>query len=66
MILESVVSSTNLDTRMYKVPFSLIEPAYTSSLIVLSTGIDSPVIGAWFKLELPSVIVPSKGRDHLV
>ena len=48
-------------TFTISVPWLLIVPAYISSLIVLSTGIDSPVIIDWSIVLIPFIIIPSAG-----
>ena len=66
-------SSTSLITRsrvrspaarvvaIKSAPSPLTVPANTSSPGALSTGTDSPVIGAWFTAELPARTTPSTG-----
>ena len=61
MILAGVVSVAGFVVRTWRAPCSLSVPANTSAPAVLSTGMDSPVIGAWFTLELPEVTSPSTG-----
>ena len=48
-------------TFTINVPWLLIVPAYTSSLIVLSTGIDSPEIIDRSIVLIPFIIIPSAG-----
>ena len=58
---ESVVLPAMAVVVNSKLPCSLRVPAKTVSPAFFSTGMLSPVMGAWFTEEEPSVTVPSRG-----
>ena len=55
----SVVSPLREVTRNSNVPRSLMVPANTVAPVVFSTGMLSPVIGAWFTDDWPATTSPS-------
>ena len=55
----SVVSPLREVTRNSSVPRSLMVPANTVAPVVFSTGMLSPVIGAWFTDDWPATTSPS-------
>ena len=55
----SVVSARRRVTATISAPWPLMVPANTSSPSALSTGSDSPVIGAWLTSERPFLTMPS-------
>ncbi len=59
--VSSVVSPVALVTSISSEPSPLIVPAKTSSPGFLSTGTDSPVIGAWLTADSPVSTTPSRG-----
>ena len=61
MIRASVELAASAVTSTSSSPFSLIVPAKTGSPDSLSTGMLSPVTGAWLMLELPATTTPSSG-----
>ena len=64
MIRASVVSPVALVTSISSEPSPLIVPAKTSSPGFLSTGTDSPVIGAWFNGRLSREHNAIEGNTH--
>ncbi len=60
-IRANVLSPASLVTSTTSAPSPLIVPANTLSSGCFSTGIDSPVTGAWLTAELPDTTCPSAG-----
>ena len=60
-IFATVESEYSFVTFTFKRPFILIHPFITLSPADTSIGIDSPVSAVVFRLEEPSVIIPSRG-----
>ena len=61
IIWPSIVSFPIFSVRISITPFSFKVPTNTLSFLVLSTGMDSPVIAASFIVDWPFWIIPSTG-----
>ena len=61
MIRASVESRLRCVTRTSSAPAPLIVPAKTSAPGAFATGIDSPVMGAWFTSLAPATTAASSG-----
>ena len=61
MMRASVVSRRTVVVTNSSAPCPLIDPANTSSPCRLSTGRDSPVMGAWLTSLSPDTTRPSSG-----
>ena len=60
-IFDTVESEYSFVTFAFKRPFMFIQPLVMLSPMFTSRGRDSPVSAVVLRLELPSIIIPSRG-----